>query len=104
MPGVVAVGYPKPQIAALGIFRSDVVRTACVMSLSVEVGAVFEAVLHGAAQDGFGVDAAIGLGDDATVEGAGFVPGGGAVIFDGIAHEGDLRLGEPPAQRRIGLK
>ena len=61
-------------------------------------------VLHGAADDRFGVDHPVGLGHDPAVNGAGFAVRRGAVVLHGVAHHRDLFFGEPAAQFGVGRK
>ena len=77
-------------------------KTAFEVSLAVECGAVGQTVLHRTAEHGRGVDAAVGFGDDASVDRAGSMVGRGPVVLDGVAHDGQLLCVEPATQLRVG--
>ena len=63
-------GNPEPDIPSLGVFVFEVFDAAPEVRFAVRGRAVGQAVLDGAPQNGLGVDAAVGLGDDPAVEGA----------------------------------
>lgn len=86
--GVVRFGNPEPEVTAFGVLFPQVRKTAFEVSLAVECGAVGQTVLHRTAEHGRGVDAAVGLGDDASVDRAGCMVGRGPVVLDGVALDG----------------
>ena len=93
--GVGGVVEPEVQVAAATVLLAQVLHHPSIMSFLVQFGVVFHAVLHGAADDGVGVDEAVGFGHDAPVETAGCVVGGGTVVLDGLRHCLQLAFREP---------
>ena len=74
---------------------------AAVLALTVQAGFMFEPVLKGASHDGLAVDDAVGLGNDAAVDGAWLVIARGAMVFGRIGNGVDFILIEPLLQPLI---
>lgn len=96
------LGKPEFEVALAAVFFVEVVECALPVAFEGELGVMGEAVLDGAADDVGGFDLAVGFGYDFAVEAAGFVGGGGAVVFDGLGHEGYLLGGEPVSEGGVG--
>ena len=103
-PGVFRLCDPEPQVTAFGVFLLQMCETTGILLLAVQFRTVRQPVLHGAADDRFGVDHPVGLGHDPAVNGAGFAVRRGAVVLHGVAHHRDLFFGEPAAQFGVGRK
>ena len=80
----------------------QVLKGALPMTFMVEFWVVAEAILHGAAHDGLGLDVAVGLGEDASQQGAWLRGGGGAVVFGSLGYELYLLFAEPASQVLVG--
>ena len=61
-----------------------------------------DAVFYGTAHDGVGQELAVGFRHDTSVDGSRGFGGGGAVVFDGFAHDADLFWREPSCEAAVG--
>lgn len=62
--GIVRFRDPESEIASFRVFMCQVIDTAAILILAVQLRIVRQPVLYRAADDGRRVDAAVGFGDD----------------------------------------
>ena len=91
-------GIQSREIASFRVFMCQVIDTAAILILAVQLRIVRQPVLYRAADDGRRVDTAVGFGNDASVNRAGFVVRRGAVVFHRLTHDDDLLRREPLPQ------
>ena len=100
-PCIIAVWYPQLEVAAVIIFLTHVFHEPTVLAFSVQPWLMLHAVLQGAAHDGLTIDDAVGLGDNAPIDGAGLMAARGAVILGSVGDSVDLVIAEPLAQPHV---
>ena len=66
-PGIWRLIKPQTQIPSVAVLLPQMLFAALPLGLAIELRRVGEAVLHRAADDGLGVDGAVGFGDYASV-------------------------------------
>lgn len=66
-----------------------------ILTFFVELGIAFETILNGSLDYLFGIDKAVGFGNDFAVDAAWLVTRRGAVVFGGLRHGLDLCFVEP---------
>ena len=97
-PGILAMGNPQLEVAPVVIFLVHVLHQAAVLALTVQTRLILHAVLQGAADDGFAVDDAVSLGNDAAIDGARLMSARSTMILGSIGNGVDFVIVEPMAQ------
>ena len=71
LAGIVRALYPEAYVAVGAVFLVHVLHESLPLALGIELGLVGKAILYGAADDGIGVDVAVGLGHYLAIDAAG---------------------------------
>lgn len=97
-PGVVALLNPQVQVSSGAVFDAQVFHQAQELTFAIQVGIIRQPVLQSPAHNGFGINLAVGFGQNAAVDGARRLSARCAVVFGGIGHDLDFLWREPPKQ------
>lgn len=98
------LGEEELEVAGGTVFLVEVGECALPVLVGGERGVVVESELDGALNDLEGVDVAVGLGNDASVDGLRRLGRGGAVVGGGLSHDLELCWLEPLEQTVVGQK